>query len=120
VDTHRVGRGFEERAARWLEARGMADSARNVRFHRKEVDLVIARDDLVAFVEVKGRQSDRYGLPAEAVTWKKAERDRERRALVGRASRVFRSAVPLRRRLAARGRAGAVTIHHLEDAWRPR
>ena len=43
VNTHRVGRHFEDMAARWLEALGWRVVARNVRFSRKEVDLVIRR-----------------------------------------------------------------------------
>ena len=71
MDTHRLGRCFEEAAARWLEARGWTVLGRNVRCHREEVDLIVQRGRVVAFVEVKGRRGRGYGAPAEAVTWRK-------------------------------------------------
>ena len=54
-----AGRGArgEERAAEYLRGRGWDIVARNVRSRRGEVDLVAARDDLVAFVEVKAWDS---------------------------------------------------------------
>ncbi len=45
--------------------------ARNYRFGRREVDLVVRRDSLVAFVEVKSRAGAGFGSPLEAITWKK-------------------------------------------------
>ena len=46
---------------------------RNVRFLRKEIDLVVEKDGLVAFVEVKGRSGPAFGHPLEAVTWRKRQ-----------------------------------------------
>jgi Holliday junction resolvase-like predicted endonuclease len=68
--------------------------AHNVRFSRKEVDLVIRRGDLVAFVEVKGRRGQGYGTPEL----------RYRFDVVGI-------------RLDIHGR---LTVEHMEDAWRTR
>jgi len=44
---------------------------RNVRFRRKELDLVVRRGALIAFVPVKGRRTHDYGRPVEAVTRRK-------------------------------------------------
>ena len=44
--------------------------ARNVRFYRKVVGLVILLDNLVAFVEANDRRWQAYGTPAKAVMWK--------------------------------------------------
>lgn len=69
--THDLGRRYEALAARWLEARGWSVVERNVRRGRKEVDLVVRRDGIVAFVEVKARRGRGCGHPFEAVTWRK-------------------------------------------------
>jgi putative endonuclease len=119
VDTHRLGRRFEDAAAACLEARGWRILERNVRFQRREIDLVARRAGLVAFVEVKGRRSGRYGHPVEAVTWKKR---REIEAVArwwiarhGEQSFTYRFDVVA----VARRPDGSLAIDHLEDAWRP-
>jgi putative endonuclease len=50
--------------------------ARNWRCRDGELDLVVRRGDTVVFCEVKARTGDRFGLPAEAVTWAKQARIR--------------------------------------------
>ena len=82
MDTHRLGVRFEDADARWLEARGWRVIERNVRFHRKEIDLVARRRELVAFIEVKTRRSLAHGSPMEAVHWKK-------RRAIGRVAAVW-------------------------------
>ena len=119
MNTHLLGRYFEDVAARWLECSGWRVVARNVRFSRKEVDLVIRRGDLVVFVEVKGRRGRSHGTPAEAVTWKKRrEIESVARWWIGR-----HGSPKLHYRFDVVGirshGAGRLTIEHLEDAWRP-
>jgi putative endonuclease len=114
-----VGRRFEDEAARWLAERGWRVLERNVRFRRKEVDLVIRRGDVVAFVEVKGRRSGGCGHPLEAVTVRKrAEIECVAGWWVsryGEPGMVYRfdavSVVPTAR--------GGLVVEHVEDAWRP-
>ena len=48
--------------------------ARNWRCREGELDLVVARPGEIVFCEVKTRSSDRFGLPAEAVTPAKQRR----------------------------------------------
>jgi putative endonuclease len=48
--------------------------ARNWRCREGELDLVVARDGELVFCEVKTRSSDRFGVPAEAVTFTKQRR----------------------------------------------
>ena len=44
---------------------------RRFRNGHRDIDLVVERDGLVAFVEVKARRGDRFGGPVEAVNWRK-------------------------------------------------
>ncbi len=71
MNTVRRGRRFEALAERHLIQAGWRVLDRNVRFHRKEIDLVVERDGLVAFVEVKGRSGPAFGHPLDAITWRK-------------------------------------------------
>ena len=66
-----MGRHYEERAATELEARGWTIVDRNVRFARREIDLIIRRRRTVAFVEVKARRTLRFGHPLDAITRRK-------------------------------------------------
>ena len=66
-----LGRRFEALAERHLKEMGWRVLDRNVRFVRKEMDLVVEKDGLVAFVEVKGRSGPAFGHPLEAITRKK-------------------------------------------------
>ena len=47
---------------------------RNYRVREGELDVIARRGRIVVFCEVKTRRSDRWGLPAEAVEWKKQAR----------------------------------------------
>lgn len=61
-------------AADWYAAQGYEIVARNWRCREGELDLVVRRDGELVFCEVKARSSDRFGLPAEAVTARKQSR----------------------------------------------
>ena len=95
--------------------------ARNYRFGRREVDLVVRRGDLVAFVEVKTRSGLGYGAPLEAITRLKR---REVEAVAGHflrchgltSAQVRFDAVGIR---VLKGPRIAVEVEHVEDAWRP-
>jgi putative endonuclease len=86
---------------------------------RHDLDLIVRRGDLVAFVEVKARRSDRCGSGEEAVGPRK-RRTLERVAWSwilrsGRSGDQYRFDVVV---LSGDG-PGAQTLRHIEDAWRP-
>ena len=51
----RSGRDAENRAGHWLEQQGWSVLARRVKTKSGEIDLVVRKDALIAFVEVKWR-----------------------------------------------------------------
>ena len=69
-----MGARGEQLAVDWYTARGYEVVARNWRCRQGEVDLIVRREGELVFCEVKSRSSDRYGLPAEAVTPAKQRR----------------------------------------------
>jgi putative endonuclease len=69
-----LGARGEACAAAHLEAAGYRILGRNVRADGVEIDLVVARGRIVAFVEVKTRASRRAGAPEEAVDGRKRAR----------------------------------------------
>lgn len=118
ASTHDLGRRFEEMAERYLVARGWQVLERNVRRGRKEIDLVVRRGRVVAFVEVKGRRGAGYGHPLEAITWRK----RREIAHVARGW-IGENGLPgLLYRFDAVAvectRDGTHRVQHVEDAWR--
>jgi putative endonuclease len=70
----RLGARGEDRAADWYRAAGYKVVARNWRCAEGELDLVVERPGELVFCEVKTRTSDRFGVPAEAVTIAKRRR----------------------------------------------
>ena len=85
---HRRGLEGERVAARYLIARGWRLEGHRFRMGRLEIDLVMRRLDLVVFVEVKTRETTRYGSAVEAVTWtKRREIERVAQAWIERRGR---------------------------------
>jgi putative endonuclease len=65
------GRAAEAVAATHLTRAGWTLLGRNVRIGRGEVDLIVRRGTVLAFVEVKARRSAACGAPEDAVDWRK-------------------------------------------------
>jgi len=77
-----IGQRAEAMAATYLEEHGYTVVARNWRRPEGELDLVVAREGLCVFVEVRSRTGVERGHPLETVTASK-------RARVLRAARLY-------------------------------
>lgn len=108
------GLAGEEQAIRYLLSRGWTLMAHRFRVGHAEIDLIVRRGDLVAFVEVKTRRGEAFGSPFAAVTGpKRREMVKVARVWVdrfGRPSDIYRFDC-----------VGVVDgrLDHLEDAFRP-
>ena len=67
----KAGRGYERLAARYFEQNGFKVVKQNWRAGRREIDLIVHKDNLVVFVEVKSASSRKFGHPAERVDKRK-------------------------------------------------
>jgi putative endonuclease len=72
-----LGKNGEDFAVRYLVGVGFDILIRNWRCDVGEIDVVAVDGDTLVVVEVKTRSSTAYGSPAEAVTWRKADKLRE-------------------------------------------
>lgn len=74
------GRGicFERAVEEWLKNRGYEAICRNYRVRGGEIDIIMKKDDILAFIEVKARYDSeahlqKYGRPSAAVDAKKRQ-----------------------------------------------
>jgi putative endonuclease len=112
------GLAGEHAALAYLTSCGWSVEAHRFKLGRHDLDLVVRRGSVVAFVEVKTRRSAAFGLAAEAVGWRKqrtlarvAELWRLRHGRPGDSYRFDLLSVT------DRG-GGRLEVEHLPDAWR--
>ena len=103
-------------AERWLRRSGWRVLYRRFRSGHRDVDLVMERHGVVAFVEVKTRRGDAFGGPVAAVGWRK-QRELSRSALVwvdrhGRAGEEYRFDV-----VGVLVKGDAVRVRHVQNAF---
>jgi putative endonuclease len=67
-DKIKTGSKGETLAAEFFQQKGYEIVARNYRWHRGEIDLIVRRENWTIFVEVKTRSSSAFGQPEEFVT----------------------------------------------------
>lgn len=89
---------------------------RRFRSGHRDIDLVMEREGLVAFVEVKARRGSGFGHPIEAVNWRK-QKELTRSAQVwidrhGRPEEAYRFDV-----VGVLMSGNRVRIRHVEDAF---
>ena len=69
-----TGDAWELKARRWLEGKGLRFVAANVRGRGGEIDLIMKDGLTIVFVEVRYRQSSRFGGAASSVTLAKQQK----------------------------------------------
>ncbi|GAB3541722.1 YraN family protein [Pontibacter brevis] len=114
-NTHlHTGLAGENRAAAYLQQQGYSIVRRNYRHRRAEVDIIAQKENLLVFVEVKTRSTDRYGYPEEAVNYRKE-------TMILNAAQAFIYKInwqhDIRFDIIAITLHAPVTIHHIEDAF---
>ncbi|MGH7482894.1 MAG: YraN family protein [Longimicrobiales bacterium] len=117
--SHELGRRGERLAEGLLRRSGWSVVDRNVRRGHREVDLVVRRGGVVAFVEVKTRSGPGFGHPLESITaLKRREIESVARWWIARHGRVGEDyrfdAIAV---VCEPGRGER--LEHVEDAWRP-
>ena len=119
MDSVRLGRFGEDEAARYLEARGWTIVGRNVRSGRREVDLIVQRDLVLAFVEVKCRRGKAFGHPLDAINLAK-QREIARVARDWLRGRALRAGTTIRFDAVSVlwSGGGSPLVAHVPDAWR--
>jgi putative endonuclease len=73
-DKRTIGNDGERRALDFLRKRGFSILATNFRTRGGEIDIIVRKKNLIAFIEVKTRLSSRYGSPEEAIDRRKTRR----------------------------------------------
>lgn len=120
------GTAAERLAAEWLEERGWTVVARNWRWRHREIDLIVRRGAVTAFVEVRARRSLAHGHPFETIgRLKRRDLELAARAWIawhGNARDEYRfDAIAVVAAAGApdgdREAPGSVRLEHLEGAW---
>jgi len=66
-----IGKWGEQAAADYLQQKGYIILEKNTRTPRGEIDIVASLEGFTVFVEVKARTSRKFGLPEDALTYRK-------------------------------------------------
>ena len=68
-----IGKWGEKVAEEYLRGKGFIILENNVRTPYGEIDIIASIEDVIIFVEVKTRTSRSFGLPEEALTYRKLD-----------------------------------------------
>lgn len=68
------GYKYEEIAKKYLVENNYEIIEQNFTSKFGEIDIIALKDDIISFIEVKGRKNTEYGMPREAVTKYKQQR----------------------------------------------
>lgn len=74
MDKTQKGKFFEDRAVKFLESIGYKVLLRNYRSKYGEIDIIAEIDNVIVFVEVKGRFTENFGSGEESITKKKIDK----------------------------------------------
>lgn len=114
----RTGRRGENAAAAMLARKGYRILRRNYRAGGGEIDLIVSRDHVLAFVEVKTAAAKSFGPPEVRVTREK-QRQIARTACAYLQRHPAPDLAPRFDVVAVHFRDGSPRIRHLESAFRP-
>lgn len=70
-NNRKLGTDKETLAAEYLEQKGYVILEKNYRCRAGEIDIIASKDGFIVFSEVKYRKSPEFGMPQEAVGYKK-------------------------------------------------
>ncbi|UCE63621.1 MAG: YraN family protein [Nitrospirota bacterium] len=73
-DGQRFGEAAEILAQQWLRKKGYRILERNIRLPGGELDMIVRHGDMLVFVEVKARRTDKYGGAPYAIHRSKEQR----------------------------------------------
>lgn len=73
-DFLKLGERGEALAWNFLKKMGYAILEKNYRTRFGEIDVIAVKDDSLIFIEIKTRRNHHFGLPAEAVDWRKRQK----------------------------------------------
>ena len=73
MNKRQTGSEYEQKAAQYLQAKGVHVLELNYRNRKGEIDLIARDGDYLVFVEVKYRKDTRKGAPEEAVNYRKGK-----------------------------------------------
>lgn len=73
MNTKLIGAMGEQAAARYLRQNGYEVLSGNFKTNTGEIDIVVLKEDVICFVEVKTRSNNIFSVPADAVDRKKEE-----------------------------------------------
>lgn len=110
------GKYGEQLAEKYLLEKGYLLRERNFRSGRAEIDLIVEKDKVLVFVEVKYRKNTNYGYPEEAVSKSKID-------LLQKAADHYLEKIgwegDIRFDILAINKTerDAVAYHHIEDAF---
>ncbi len=74
INTHKIGRKGEAIAQDFLKEKGYRILETNYRDQSEEIDIIAQDGAAICFIEVKMRNSQRYGHPLESITPNKQRR----------------------------------------------
>lgn len=67
LNTRAIGKAGEDLALRYFKSNGFQIIDQNWRCRAGEIDLIVAKERMLYFVEVKARRTERFGSPLLAV-----------------------------------------------------
>lgn len=84
-----IGSKYEKIARRYLEKKEYEILEMNYRNFIGEIDIIAKDKTQLVFIEVKARKTNKYGLPREAVTYRKIDKIRKCSLVYMKANKIY-------------------------------